>query len=113
MPSVFFNAGDAMDDANFEHTTANGAILRLTKELTWMGEKQSGLEQDISQVDLRVPHKQGRQQLSVLLISVVKLPVSTQCASPRPCGAGWDMHHLCPPGQLRSQLGGKTASQSL
>lgn len=27
-----------MDDANFEHTTANGAILRLTKELAWAGE---------------------------------------------------------------------------
>ena len=25
------DAGDALDDANFEHTTANGAILRLTK----------------------------------------------------------------------------------
>ncbi|GAB4822876.1 hypothetical protein N2152v2_009922 [Parachlorella kessleri] len=32
------DAGDAMDDANFEHTTANGAILRLTKELTWIEE---------------------------------------------------------------------------
>ena len=27
------DAGDALDDANFEHTTANGAILRLTKVL--------------------------------------------------------------------------------
>ena len=27
-----------MDDANFEHTTANGAVLRLTKELAWIGE---------------------------------------------------------------------------
>lgn len=26
-----------MDDANFEHGTANGAILRLTKELAWIG----------------------------------------------------------------------------
>jgi hypothetical protein len=26
-----------LDDANFEHTTANGAILRLTKELAWIG----------------------------------------------------------------------------
>lgn len=32
------DAGDAMDDANFEHTTANGAILRLTKELAWIEE---------------------------------------------------------------------------
>jgi leucyl-tRNA synthetase len=32
------DAGDALDDANFEHQTANGAILRLTKELTWMEE---------------------------------------------------------------------------
>ena len=30
-------AGDTMDDANFEHTTANGAVLRLTKELAWIG----------------------------------------------------------------------------
>jgi leucyl-tRNA synthetase len=29
-----------MDDANYEHTTANGAILRLTKELAWIGEMQ-------------------------------------------------------------------------
>ena len=27
------DAGDAMDDANFEHQTANGAILRITKEV--------------------------------------------------------------------------------
>ena len=30
------DAGDALDDANFEHTTANGAILRLTKVLFWL-----------------------------------------------------------------------------
>jgi leucyl-tRNA synthetase len=29
------DAGDAMDDANFEHGVANGAILRLTRELEW------------------------------------------------------------------------------
>jgi hypothetical protein len=35
-----------MDDANYEHTTANGAILRLTKELAWIGERGgcSGLQ---------------------------------------------------------------------
>lgn len=27
-----------MDDANFETSTANAAILRLTKELAWMEE---------------------------------------------------------------------------
>lgn len=32
------DAGDAMDDANFEHLTANGAILRLTKEIAWAEE---------------------------------------------------------------------------
>lgn len=32
------DAGDTMDDANFEHGTANGAILRLTKELAWIEE---------------------------------------------------------------------------
>lgn len=31
------DAGDAMDDANFEHGTANSAILRLTRELEWIG----------------------------------------------------------------------------
>ncbi|XP_020088202.1 leucine--tRNA ligase, cytoplasmic-like [Ananas comosus] len=32
------DAGDGMDDANFVFETANAAILRLTKELTWMEE---------------------------------------------------------------------------
>lgn len=32
------DAGDALDDANFETTTANAAILRLTKELAWAEE---------------------------------------------------------------------------
>ncbi|CAK9168178.1 unnamed protein product [Ilex paraguariensis] len=32
------DAGDGMDDANFVFETANAAILRLTKELTWMQE---------------------------------------------------------------------------
>ena len=32
------DAGDGMDDANFEHGTANAAILKLTKELTWAEE---------------------------------------------------------------------------
>lgn len=32
------DAGDTVDDANFEHLTANGAILRLTKELAWIEE---------------------------------------------------------------------------
>ena len=32
------DAGDALDDANFETTTANAAILRLTKELAWVEE---------------------------------------------------------------------------
>lgn len=30
------DAGDALDDANFEHGTANSAILRLTRELEWI-----------------------------------------------------------------------------
>ncbi|KXZ46771.1 hypothetical protein GPECTOR_41g736 [Gonium pectorale] len=32
------DAGDGLDDANFETTTANAAILRITKELTWVEE---------------------------------------------------------------------------
>ena len=32
------DAGDALDDANFETSTANAAILRLTKELGWIEE---------------------------------------------------------------------------
>ncbi|XP_071938457.1 leucine--tRNA ligase, cytoplasmic-like [Coffea arabica] len=32
------DAGDGMDDANFVFDTANAAILRLTKELSWMQE---------------------------------------------------------------------------
>ena len=30
------DAGDGMDDANFETTVANAAILRITKELAWI-----------------------------------------------------------------------------
>ena len=32
------DAGDAVDDANFVGDTANAAVLRLTRELTWIEE---------------------------------------------------------------------------
>lgn len=32
------NAGDGMDDANFEHAVANAGILTITKELSWIEE---------------------------------------------------------------------------
>mmetsp|Transcript_29049 Transcript_29049/g.72774 ORF Transcript_29049/g.72774 Transcript_29049/m.72774 type:complete len:889 (+) Transcript_29049:1024-3690(+) len=32
------NAGDGMDDANFEHAVANAAILSITRELAWIEE---------------------------------------------------------------------------
>lgn len=35
------DSGDLMDDANFVFETANSAILRLTKEITWMKEVQA------------------------------------------------------------------------
>lgn len=35
------DAGDGLDDANFEESNANAAILRLTKELSWMEEMLS------------------------------------------------------------------------
>ena len=35
------DAGDGMDDANFEEATANAAILRLTRELAWAEEMLS------------------------------------------------------------------------
>lgn len=38
------DAGDTMDDANFEHGTANMAILRLTKELAWIEEVMESLD---------------------------------------------------------------------
>ena len=38
MRIAFADAGDAIDDANFVSTTANSAILRLTKELAWIQE---------------------------------------------------------------------------
>ena len=38
------DAGDGMDDANFEHQTANAAILRLTKELSWTEEVMAALD---------------------------------------------------------------------
>lgn len=36
------DAGDGMDDANFVFETANAAILRLTKEISWMQEVIEG-----------------------------------------------------------------------
>lgn len=38
------DAGDTNDDANFEHGTANMAILRLTKELAWIEEVMESLD---------------------------------------------------------------------
>ena len=37
------DAGDLMDDANFEYSVANSAILRLTKELAWVTEVTGSL----------------------------------------------------------------------
>ncbi|EFJ52544.1 hypothetical protein VOLCADRAFT_103034 [Volvox carteri f. nagariensis] len=47
------DAGDGLDDANFETNTANAAILRLTRELTWIEEclsPASGLREGPSDV---------------------------------------------------------------
>ncbi|KAL2650092.1 hypothetical protein R1flu_018220 [Riccia fluitans] len=41
------DAGDTMDDANFVFDTANSAILRLTKEITWMEEEILPAEQTL------------------------------------------------------------------
>lgn len=38
MRITFADAGDSIDDANFVSSTANSAILRLTKELAWIQE---------------------------------------------------------------------------
>lgn len=38
------DAGDGMDDANFEHGTANAAILKLSKELIWSEECMAALD---------------------------------------------------------------------
>lgn len=38
------DAGDGMEDANFEHGTANAAILKLTKELTWAEEVMAAVD---------------------------------------------------------------------
>lgn len=38
------DAGDTVDDANFVVDTANAAILKLTKELTWMEETLEAIE---------------------------------------------------------------------
>lgn len=46
------DAGDGMDDANFETTTANAAILRITKELAWMEEQLSEGAGVYSEADL-------------------------------------------------------------
>lgn len=38
------DAGDGMDDANFEESSANAVILRLTKELAWVEESLASLD---------------------------------------------------------------------
>lgn len=40
------DAGDTVDDANFVEETANAAILRLTKEMTWMEEVLAAAESE-------------------------------------------------------------------
>uniref|UniRef100_A0A7S0UUZ6 leucine--tRNA ligase n=1 Tax=Polytomella parva TaxID=51329 RepID=A0A7S0UUZ6_9CHLO len=42
------DAGDGMDDANFETSIANAAILRLTKELAWIEETLAAVNNDSS-----------------------------------------------------------------
>ena len=37
------NAGDGMDDANYEHSVANAAILSITREVAWIEEVSSAL----------------------------------------------------------------------
>lgn len=76
------DAGDGMDDANFETTTANAAILRLTKELAWIDEvlaAGSGLRDTASSG----PHRALFGRLSVPFRSF-----SSPCCPPRP------QHHL-------------------
>ncbi|EEF35924.1 leucine--tRNA ligase, cytoplasmic isoform X2 [Ricinus communis] len=41
------DAGDGVDDANFVFETANAAILRLTKELSWMEEEILAVESSL------------------------------------------------------------------
>ena len=36
MRAALADAGDTLDDANFEHGVANGAVLRLTREVEWI-----------------------------------------------------------------------------
>lgn len=38
------DAGDGMDDANFVETSANAAVLRLTKEIAWIEESLASLD---------------------------------------------------------------------
>jgi len=39
------DAGDGIEDANFERSTGNAAILRLTKELAWITDVMKGIDQ--------------------------------------------------------------------
>ena len=65
------DAGDALDDANFEHGTANGAILRLTKELAWIGAKFACAHQRLVQravLTIYVVHAVFQTQTKRLLV---------------------------------------------
>jgi leucyl-tRNA synthetase len=67
------DAGDGMDDANFETSTANAAILRLTKELAWAEEM---LAPGAGTGPLRMhPHAQAHSHPTSPSRSILVMPV--------------------------------------
>lgn len=60
------DAGDGMDDANFETTTANAAILRLTKELAWIEEVMGPEGGEKSEGGESVRVREGSQRVRVV-----------------------------------------------
>jgi hypothetical protein len=99
------DAGDALDDANFETSTANAAILRLTKELGWIEEalapdageggaaaRACGLQGGLYDAgSSRVAEGQGTGQWASQQKGFYGCPVAGPGAWPRarwlPCGA--------------------------
>ena len=59
------DAGDTMDDANFETSTANSAILRLTKELAWIKEVLKEKD-DLRQGQIIFADRAFKNEISVL-----------------------------------------------
>ncbi|KAG6554492.1 hypothetical protein Mapa_003870 [Marchantia paleacea] len=66
------DAGDTMDDANFVFDTANSAILRLTKEITWMEEEVLPAEQTLRNGPYNFADKVFDNEINIAIVLTEK-----------------------------------------